>query len=67
MKLPKEDLNEIVDTLVDNYQIKDILLDGRLNDNSNTNNNNFEFEKRLDNYYNKSKGKKTDKELLEKI
>jgi hypothetical protein len=67
MKSPKENVNEIVDTLVDDYQIKDILLDGRLNDNSNTNNNDFEFEKRLEDYYNKSKGKKTDKELLEKI
>lgn len=67
MKSPKENVNEIVDTLVDDYQIKDILLDGRLNDNSNTNNNNFEFEKRLEDYYNKSKEKKTNKELLEKI
>jgi predicted transcriptional regulator len=55
MKLPKQDLNEIVDTLVDDYQIKDILLDERINDNSNTNNDNFEFKKRMD------------KELLEKM
>ena len=65
MNLPKKDLNEIVNTLVDDYQIKDILLAERINDNSNTINNNFEFKKRSDDDYNKLKDYY--KELLEKM